>query len=374
MSNSEFGQFAQLVPLGSTWDTVWLLRDWLGTVRRRHNSNGNMADNTTLPWGEQQTGSGGAGIDDFLGLAGLFQNTEDNTNETPARQYSVTEGRWLTPDPAGIAAVDITHPETWNRYMYVNDNPITFTDPTGLDCVYLSNSGESIENVDTNSNISECGGNGGFWVDGAFTGGWYSTNSNDVYLQGYDSATGQATDSFSNVTAGTSSGVVDDNAGLAGGLDPFAANNWYGNFFGNLFSHWSWGVRLPNQTYGQCLSQNSSNYSLAGAFNQYGEGAQLVAGNDVASSLFGNPREGVTGSITAEGASRSLQAGAGTALTFGRRTASIFDLNFSGVTGVAPAALANTGAKAAIGTAAAYKFGADVGATVALLGGCLAHR
>jgi hypothetical protein len=121
------------------------------------------------------------------------------------------------------------------------------------------------------------------------------------------------------------------------------------------------------------LSKNSSNYSLAGAFGQNGGAAQLVAGNDVASLLFGNSGEGLAGSVTAEGASQSLQAGAGTALTFGRRTASIFDLNLSGITGSAPAVLANTGAKAAIATAAEYKFAADVGATIALLGGCLTH-
>jgi hypothetical protein len=165
------------------------------------------------------------------------------------------------------------------------------------------------------------------------------------------------------------------NGGTPGQVGTFtsAANNWWGTFFGNLFSHYSWGVRGANQTYGQCLSQNASNYSLAGALNQQGGAAQLVAGNDVASLLFGNSSDGLAGSITAEGASQSLQAGAGAALTFGRRTASIFDLNLSGVTGAAHTVLANTGAKAAIATAAAYKFAADVGATLALLGGCLAH-
>src|SRR5271165_6925432 len=43
------------------------------------------------------------------------------------------QGRWLVPDPAGLAAVDITNPQTWNRYVYVANNPLAVTDPLGLD-------------------------------------------------------------------------------------------------------------------------------------------------------------------------------------------------------------------------------------------------
>ena len=42
------------------------------------------------------------------------------------------QGRWLVPDPAGLAAVDITNPQTWNRYAYVGNNPLTYVDLEGL--------------------------------------------------------------------------------------------------------------------------------------------------------------------------------------------------------------------------------------------------
>jgi hypothetical protein len=40
--------------------------------------------------------------------------------------------RWLVPDPAGLAAVDPTNPQTWNRYAYVGNNPLRNVDPLGL--------------------------------------------------------------------------------------------------------------------------------------------------------------------------------------------------------------------------------------------------
>ena len=42
-------------------------------------------------------------------------------------------------DPAGLAAVDATNPQTWNRYAYVGNTPITAIDPLGL-CIDNGNS------------------------------------------------------------------------------------------------------------------------------------------------------------------------------------------------------------------------------------------
>jgi RHS repeat-associated protein len=48
------------------------------------------------------------------------------------RQQSAAQGRWLVPDPAGLAAVDLTNPQTWNRYAYVANNPLSNVDALGL--------------------------------------------------------------------------------------------------------------------------------------------------------------------------------------------------------------------------------------------------
>jgi hypothetical protein len=36
-----------------------------------------------------------------------------------AREYQAVEGRWISPDPAGMGAVDPANPQSWNRYAHV---------------------------------------------------------------------------------------------------------------------------------------------------------------------------------------------------------------------------------------------------------------
>jgi RHS repeat-associated protein len=48
------------------------------------------------------------------------------------REYHPTWGRWVSPDPAGLAAADPTNPQSWNRYAYVLNSPTNLVDPLGL--------------------------------------------------------------------------------------------------------------------------------------------------------------------------------------------------------------------------------------------------
>jgi RHS repeat-associated protein len=74
----------------------------------------------------------------YAGLAydaftGMNMDTSSGLYDFPAREYEY-QGRWPSPDPSGLAAVDPSHPQSWNRYTYVMNNPLALTDPTGLDC------------------------------------------------------------------------------------------------------------------------------------------------------------------------------------------------------------------------------------------------
>ena len=48
-----------------------------------------------------------------------------------ARYYNNNFGRFWSPDPAGISAVDYKNPTSWNGYIYVWADPINAADPSG---------------------------------------------------------------------------------------------------------------------------------------------------------------------------------------------------------------------------------------------------
>jgi RHS repeat-associated protein len=103
-------------------------QDWLGGIRAGSSLSGSLLDScTNLPFGD---GTNNCGLWYF---AGLMSDPWDTLNTSATRSQSPTSGRWLTPDPAGMAAMDLSNPQTWNRYAYVTNNPVSATDPSGLD-------------------------------------------------------------------------------------------------------------------------------------------------------------------------------------------------------------------------------------------------
>jgi RHS repeat-associated protein len=64
--------------------------------------------------------------------AGLGSDISSGTEQVSAtRRYHPTQGRWISPDSWGLAAVDMATPQSFNRYAYVGNNPLLRTDPGG---------------------------------------------------------------------------------------------------------------------------------------------------------------------------------------------------------------------------------------------------
>jgi len=53
-------------------------------------------------------------------------------NDGDFREYIPSAGRWLSPDPGGLAAVSLANPQSFNRYSYVGSSPTNLVDPLGL--------------------------------------------------------------------------------------------------------------------------------------------------------------------------------------------------------------------------------------------------
>jgi RHS repeat-associated protein len=113
--------------------------DWLGSARLFSTPGHTPIPALAYaPFGEGYAGGAGWWIQ-FTG-AGNAWTVADSENQSGSledflfRRYSPVQGRWISPDPAGMSAADPSNPQSWNRYAYVNNNPLSFTDTAGLNC------------------------------------------------------------------------------------------------------------------------------------------------------------------------------------------------------------------------------------------------
>jgi RHS repeat-associated protein len=107
---------------------VYRLLDHEGSLVATTNASGNVTGtNLMMPYGETLASN----TTDPYAFTGLYQDTEYGGDDAWYRNYSTEQSRWLTPDPYN-GSYDLMNPQSFNRYMYVNGNPLTFADPSGL--------------------------------------------------------------------------------------------------------------------------------------------------------------------------------------------------------------------------------------------------
>jgi RHS repeat-associated protein len=106
------------------------LTDWVGTTRLQTNNAG-TAELTcqSLPFGDTSAQCAPA-TEQFY--TGYERDTESGNDYAQARHYANSMGRFLSPDPSGLAYADPDNPQSLNLYSYVMNNPLTMVDPTGL--------------------------------------------------------------------------------------------------------------------------------------------------------------------------------------------------------------------------------------------------
>ena len=144
------GTMATIEPsIGTQYSTT----DILGSPRVITDSSGNVVSrHDYMPFGEELfAGTGGRSSSQGFGGAetlrkkftGYERDTETGLDFAQARYYASTNGRFQSPDPLASSATT-ADPQSWNRYAYVGNNPMTSTDPSGMEATRITSGGDLI--------------------------------------------------------------------------------------------------------------------------------------------------------------------------------------------------------------------------------------
>jgi RHS repeat-associated protein len=115
------------VPGTQTGSPTYRMTDHLGSLVGTLNAAGAVVSTEDVaPFGEIFAG----GSSDSFIFTGKERDSESGNDYFGARYYANAMGRWMSPDPSMEGAV-LELPQTWNKYSYVYNNPLSRTDPDG---------------------------------------------------------------------------------------------------------------------------------------------------------------------------------------------------------------------------------------------------
>jgi RHS repeat-associated protein len=87
----------------------------------------NWAAHSYFPFGEEKVTTS----QNLVKFATYYRDATTALDYANQRYYGRTFGRCLTVDPYGSSA-NPSDPQSWNRYSYVQNDPVNFNDPSGL--------------------------------------------------------------------------------------------------------------------------------------------------------------------------------------------------------------------------------------------------
>lgn len=127
--------------IDATNGTQYTTADTLGSPRVVTNSSGSVVSrHDYMPFGvELGVGVGGRSTGMGYGVVdgnrqkftGYERDSETGLDFAQARYYSSTQGRFTSADPL-MASASPLRPQSWNRYAYSYNNPLKYTDPSGM--------------------------------------------------------------------------------------------------------------------------------------------------------------------------------------------------------------------------------------------------
>jgi len=113
-------------------NTYLEFNDWLGTKRAEVSAAGCLETWGNLGFGDDLSPVGNCPDAAPQHYTGKERDTESGLDYMEARYYGSSMGRFMSPDPILSSGHD-DDPQTWNKYAYARNNPLRYSDPTGLD-------------------------------------------------------------------------------------------------------------------------------------------------------------------------------------------------------------------------------------------------
>ena len=127
---NNFSAITEKVIAYSPIDTTYYHGDQISSTHLQTSYAGwPISSDTYSPFGAEATPSADGNHYKFTGLE---RDQESGFDHAMFRQYSSTMGRWLSPDPY-MGSYDLSNPQSFNRYTYVLNNPLSMSDPSGTD-------------------------------------------------------------------------------------------------------------------------------------------------------------------------------------------------------------------------------------------------
>lgn len=226
--------------------------DWLGSSRLTSTAakpTSMYSSTAYAPFGEQYATAGTADAS----FTGQDQDTVDSLYDFLARRQSPSQGRWISPDPAGRGAVILTNPQSWNRYAYALNNPLALIDAMGLRARRRHRGAQAMDDpIDPMPDDDDDGGGGG-------GGGGGGCDASDPTCNGDDSG---GCDPSVDTNCGDPSQDCDDQC-------------------------------QANQAFASALSAVLTNSNCAALIGGPSAAGQAAAAGAIAGQLFGNPNQSI---------------------------------------------------------------------------------